>query len=85
MEHTVGGQNQDLFPKCMSAETRATMRKFMLLAIESYSIHRQLNKFEFWYKFCRIYHLGRLPAIIIDVLSFPMKNEAFLFNYISYV
>ena len=32
-------------------------------------IHGKLNKIEFCYKFCRICHLGRLPAIIIDVLQ----------------
>ena len=32
-------------------------------------IHGKLNKIEFCYKFCRIWPLGRLAAIIIDILS----------------
>ena len=32
-------------------------------------IHGKLNKIEFYDKSCRICHLGRTPAIIIDVLS----------------
>ena len=30
---------------------------------------RKLNKIKFCYKSCRICHLGKLPAIIIDVLK----------------
>ena len=33
-----------------------------------YGIHEKLNKTDFCCKFCRICHLRRLPAIIIDVI-----------------
>ena len=33
-------------------------------------IHGKLNQTEFCGKFCRIYHLRRLPVIIIDVLFY---------------
>ena len=42
-------------------------------------MHGKLNKIEFCYKFCRIWPLGRLAAIIIDILSGPrQKMDMFL-------
>ena len=77
IEHTVGVQNKELFQNAnlmvMSAETLAATSQYSENLCFSPSklndIHGKLNKAEFCYNFCRICHLGRLPTIIIDVLT----------------
>ena len=77
INHTVGGQNQEFFQNAylmvMPDETWATVKekngeKLCFCPSKPNSIHRKLNKIEFGCKFCRICHLGRLSAIIIDIL-----------------
>ena len=78
IEHTVGVQNKDFFKNAylmaMAAETLATTKvkiaKIYALVRRNlmiYTVHGKLN-IEFCYIFCRICHLGRLSAIIVDVL-----------------
>ena len=78
INHTVGVQNQEFFSKCISDgyasrnmghKTKKKMRKIKLCPSKRNGIHGKLNTIEFGSKFCRICHLGRLSAIIIDVLS----------------
>ena len=56
----------------MSAETLATTEvktaNVYALVHQNNDIHGKLNKIDFCYKFCGICHLGRLAAIIIDIL-----------------
>ena len=78
---TVGGQNQVFFffffffffkMSCQSKhgpQPKKKLRKFMLCSSKRNAVHGKLNKIESGCRFCRICLLGRLSAIIVDVLS----------------
>ena len=82
IDPTVGVQNKVFFLFCffqnaylmvMSTETLPTTKVkiakvYALVRWNLNDIHGKFNKIEFCYKFCRIWPLGRLAAIIIDIL-----------------
>ena len=79
IEHSVGVQNKDFFFQnaylmVMSTETLATTKvkiakMYALVRRNLNDIHGKLDKIEFSYKFCCTWPLGRLAAIIIDILD----------------
>ena len=86
INHTVSGQNQEIFQNAyltvMPVETWATSKDIQRRNCENLcfcpsklnGIYRKWNKLEFGCKFCRICHLGRLAAIIIDILSHAISR-----------
>ena len=60
IEHAVGVQNKDFFSKCVSDG-------HVYQNIGHNQSKNCENKTEFCYKFCRIWPIGRLAAIIIDI------------------
>ena len=78
IEPTVGVQNKDFifqntYLMVMSTEALAIFKVkiakiYALVRRNLNDTHGKLNKIEFCYKFCRIWPLGRLAAIIIDIL-----------------
>ena len=51
-----------------ATKQRKNCKKLCFCPSKRNGLHGKLNKIEFGCKFCRICHLGRLSAIIIDVL-----------------
>ena len=77
INYTVDGQNQELFLKCISYGNASqnmghNQRKHCEILCfcpsKCNGVHGKLNEIEFGCRFCRICHLGRLSAIIINVL-----------------
>ena len=75
LEHTVGVQF--FFSKCISDDVcrnigpnQSQNCKNVCFSPGKHNyIQRKVNKIDFCYKFCHICHLGRLAAIIIDILA----------------
>ena len=90
INHTVGGQNEDFcfqnaYLTVMPVETWTTKQRkncenLYVCPSKRNGIHGKFNKIAFGCKFCRICHLGRLFAIIIDVLSGGKFAIIFEFN-----
>ena len=76
INHTVGGQNQEIFqnaylmvmPVKHGSHPKKKLRNLMFCPLKLNGIYRKLNKIVFGCKFCHSCHLGRLAAIIIDIL-----------------
>ena len=88
IEHTVGVQNKD-FSKCISdghvcriiGHNRSQNCKNLCFNPPKHNdIHGKLNKINFCYKFCCNCHLGRLAAIIIDILYCMTLSLCWLWN-----
>ena len=78
IEHTVGIQNKKIFLKCISDDHvcrnighnhSQNCENLCFSPSKHNDIHGKLSKIDFCYKFSRICHIGRLAAIIINILT----------------
>ena len=93
IKHKVGVQNKDFFSKCIfdghvcrniGHNQSQNCENLCFSPLKHNDIHGKLNKIDFWLQilsylslFCRICHLGRLAAIIIDIFKCSKPDVMF--------